>query len=426
MLLKRNKTSLLDTSPRKQFFVQVAFVTAFSYLTSGVFLSGFAILMGAGDILVSYISVILNICGVLILAFSSILERFKSRKKLTIGLTVFSRLATVLIVVIPVLVPKSAQLPLFITIVIVAFTLQAQTTVVLNQWMLAFVDEKRSGRYISLRQTLTLVITVIFSALGGWWMDRMSGQYEGFIILFSIALLAAIADVIVLLRIPDSAISNNETKRINFAQLIKLTLKNRQFIGFVIYIFAFYLLINIADSFTMVYMMKYLNLPYQMVTSMYLIISLPQVVLLGMWGKISDKYGHKTALKASIWLFAGETLFMLFASPTSYYIFIPIAFLIASVANAGFVVAVFNRRYEIMPSENRIVYDNFYTAVIGIGFILGPMLGGLCKGVMESIPALDSIIPFGSIRVLYLISTLGILLLQLICRKSNKSKSKVQ
>lgn len=45
-------------SGRTCFFIQAGFGTAFTYLTSGVFLSGLAILMGAGDILVSYLSVI--------------------------------------------------------------------------------------------------------------------------------------------------------------------------------------------------------------------------------------------------------------------------------------------------------------------------------------------------------------------------------
>lgn len=39
---------ILDTGPRVCFFVQTGFGTAFTYLTSGVFLSGFALLMGQG------------------------------------------------------------------------------------------------------------------------------------------------------------------------------------------------------------------------------------------------------------------------------------------------------------------------------------------------------------------------------------------
>ena len=360
-------------------FLQTAFGTSFAYLTSGVFLSGFALSIGAGDVLVSYLSVIVNICGVLILAFAAYLERFQSRKKLTVILTILSRTATLFIIVIPVAVPGQMRIGVFVFMVVLAFTLQAQTTVVLNQWMMGFMDEKKSGRYISLRQTLTLGVTVILSVAGGFWMDFMKGEYLGFAVLFAAAAVMSVCEIILLLRTPDSAPYRPLKNVCRLGDALKVPLGDRRFMGFVVYILAFYLLLNISDSFTMVYMMKYLALPYKTVTAMYMIISLPQIVLLGFWGRVSDKRGHEFVLKTSIWLFAGETLFMSFAGPKNCLLFIPIAFLTSSVGNAGFVVAVFNRRYELMPRDNRIMYDNFYTAVIGAGFILGPMIGGAVK-----------------------------------------------
>lgn len=400
--------------PLSGFLAQTGAGTASTYLTSGVFLSGLAILMGAGDVLVSYLSVIVNICGVVILFFSAFLERFESRKGLTIVLTLLSRLATLFLVLIPAVIPKQFQMAVFVAAVVTAFTLQAQTTVVLNQWMLPFIDEKRSGQYISLCQTLTLIVTVALSMIGGRWLDYAEGTYAGFVVLFGAAAILGIVEIVLLLPIPDIKTPHSFQKPSGLLRLLKLPLKDKHFMGFVLYIFSFYLLLNIGDSFTMLYMMKYLELPYQNITAMYLIITLPQLVLLGMWGKISDRKGHGFALKTSVWLFAGETLFMFFASPQSCYIFIPLAFLVASVGNAGFVVAVFNRRYELMPEENRIVYDNFYTAFIGFGFILGPMIGGGIKGWLESMPAVTSVVSFGGIRILYIISTFGILLLQCI------------
>ena len=155
MLFHRHGSAATGSRPLRCFFIQTGFGTAFTYLTSGVFLSGLALLMGAGDVIVSYLSVIVNICGVLILLFSPVLERFQSRKRLTVGLTVLSRLATLFIVCIPVIAPPGLRLPLLLAAVVAAFTLQAQTTVVLNQWMLGFMDERRSGRYISRRQTIS-------------------------------------------------------------------------------------------------------------------------------------------------------------------------------------------------------------------------------------------------------------------------------
>lgn len=400
--------------PLNCFLAQACLGTSFTYLTSGAFLSGLAILMGAGDVLVSYLSVIINICGVLILAFSTFLERIRSRKRLAIILTALSKIFTLCIVIIPAAAPAGKELALFIPSVIIAFTLQAQASVVLNQWMLGFVDDKKSGRYISLRQTLTLAVTVVLSMTGGRWMDYMGGRYMGFVIIFAAAGLMGLFEIIILARTPDSTVYQPQTLKCRPWDIIRLPLKDRRYLGFVAYISLFYLLLNISDSFTMVYMMKYLALPYQTITMLSMIISLPQLFLLTIWGRISDRRGHQFVLNASVWLFAAETLFLSFASPKSWSLFIPLAFAAASVGNAGFVTAVFNRRYELMPRQNRIVYDNFYTAAVGLGFILGPMTGGLLRGWAESSPVLTDSIPFAGIRLLYLISTVGILLLQVL------------
>lgn len=408
--------------PRACFLAQAVLGTAFAYLTSGVFLSGFAIWMGAGDVLVSYLGVMLNLCGVLILGFARFLERFRSRKRLAIGLTALSRLATLAIAAIPALAPPPLRLALFVPAVLVAFTLQAQTTVVLNQWMLAFLDEKKSGRYISLRQSLALGVTVVLSVAGGWWMDRAQGQYFGFAALFAAAGAMGLGELLLLARTPDSAPGPVPARERGLPRSAPSPLRDPCFLRFVGYILAFYLLLNLADSFTNVYMIKYLKLPYQTVTTLGLVLSLPQMLWLPVWGRVSDRWGHRAALTGSVWLFAGEMLLMAFAAPGSWQVFIPAAFLVASVANAGFLVAVFNRRYELMPRENRIVYDNFYTAAVGLGVMLGPLLGGAVKTGLEASEALAAAVPFGGIRLLYLLSAVGILLLQALHLRAGKKR----
>ena len=398
----------------RAFHIQIVFGTAFTFLTSGVFLSGFAMYMGATDLLVSYISMITNICGVSILFFSGLIGHFRSLKKITISLTVLSKMATLLIVLIPLSVPEGAQIAVFIPLMLVAFTLQAQATVVLNNWLVTFVDEKQSGKYIAKRQTFVLAVTVLLSVTGGRVLDAVSGAYIGFAILYAAAFGMAVMELLVLLRMPDAVQQNADREKSKFSDKFFVPLRCRPFLLFVVYIFLFYLMLSIADSFTVVYMMRYLGLSYTATTIMQMLISLPQLFLLGIWGKISDKKGHAFALKLSIWFFVGETLFMALSNEQNLYLLIPMAFLFASVANAGFVVSVFNRRYELMPQEGRILYDNFYSAAVGLAFILGPVIGGSIKQGLESADRLNSIIQFGNIRLLYVVSTIGIVLLQLI------------
>lgn len=112
----------------RAFHIQIAFGTAFTFLTGGVFLSGFAMHIGASDLLVSYISMITNICGVSILFFSGFIGCFHSFKKITISLTALSKSVTLLIVLIPMFVPREVQITVFVPLMVAAFTLQAQAT----------------------------------------------------------------------------------------------------------------------------------------------------------------------------------------------------------------------------------------------------------------------------------------------------------
>lgn len=410
---RNTDASIQDAKTGKLFHIQILFATAFTFLTGGVFLSGFAMYMGASDLLVSYISMMTNICGVSILFFSGLIGRFRSFKKITITLTLLSKFATLLIVLIPLFVPNTAQIAVFVPLILVAFTLQAQTTVVLNNWLVTFVEEKQSGKYIAKRQTVVLCVTVLLSIVGGRVLDAVSGAYIGFAILFAVALFMSVMEFAVLLKIPDALQPQTVCKKSRLSDLLRVPMRCRPYLRFVVYIFLFYLLLTFADSFTMVYIMRYLGLSYTATTLMYMLISLPQLFLLSTWGKIGDKKGHQFTLKLSIWFFVGETLFMALSNPQNLYVMIPIAFLFAATANSGFVISVFNRRYALMPREGRILYDNFYSAVVGLAFILGPVLGGVIKGRIEATSGLSAVMQFANVRLLYVISTVCMILLQL-------------
>lgn len=402
------------TKSQKGFLIQILFATSFTTLTSGVFLSGLAVLMGADDVLVSYISVITNVCGVFVLMFASYLERSQSQKKLTIGLTALSKLTTLSIVLIPMCIERQFQLYVFVPIILLAFTLQGLSTVALNNWLAFYTPDKKRGKYISLRQTLSLIVNVVFSVLAGRYLDSSAVQYWGFVVLFSAALIMTVSELTVLLRIDDTCIINAAKMKYKIKDVFINSIKNVKFLWYVLFVAAFYLFLYISDSFTIVFMVRYLELPYTTITMLQMIITLPQIFLLGIWGKLSDKYGHKFVLKVSIWFFAGETLFLFLTAANNWFISIPIAFLIASIGNSGFVISVFNRRYEIIPEQGRMLYDSFFNAFIGVAFILGPLLGGMFKEFFLHNNVMQNVMQFSDIRLLYAVSTIGILLIQII------------
>lgn len=398
---------------KRQFHIQGSFAAAFSVLTGGVFLSGLAAMMGAGDVLIGYISVIMNICGALILFFAPYIERFKSRKKVTLVLTVLSKIVTALIVFIPVAAPKSLYLFIFLPLTVIAFSLQAQAQVSLNNWLVAFVEEERRGRYISVRMTAQLMITVLLSVAAGYFIDTMEGKYIAFVLLFCLAFAFALLETVTLLQIDDVQTAQKSRPKYSLKDLFRIPFQNKEYIEFVVYIASFYFLLYISDSFTIVYLLKYLTLSFTEITIyQQLFMSLPQIFLLSVWGRISDKRGHNRALHICIWFFAFEVLFVMFSSKETALVLLPLAYLFGAIANSGFSVSVFNRRYELIPDEGRIIYDNFFSAAVGVSLILGPVTGGTVRDAVAKSGVVSSV-PFGDFRALYALSFIGILMLQL-------------
>lgn len=408
------------TMSQKKFLTQMLFTTAFITLTSGVFLSGLAVYMGAGDVLVSYISVITNVCGIFVMLFASLLSRAGSQKKLTVGLTVVSRLFTLSVALIPLFVEKQYQLYFFVPIILAAFTLQGLAAIALNNWLAFYTPDKKRGQYISMRQTISLIVSVILSIAAGRYLDSSQNQYYGFAFLFLIAFVMSAVETVVLSRIDDTCIVTETAEKQKWKEVFAEAVRNKTFIRYVLKVSLFYLMLYISDSFTFVFMFRYLELPYTTITVLQMLLTLPQIFMLGIWGKISDKYGHKYVLNRSIWIFAGETVFMLMTSKSNWMICIPIAFMISAIANSGFIISAFNRRYEMIPERGRMLYDSFYNAAISMAFIAGPFLGGVLQKVVLSNQGLRGSMQFPEIRLLYAVSTVGILGIQIFSRLRRK------
>lgn len=95
------------------------------------------------------------------------------------------------------------------------------------------------------------------------------------------------------------------------------------------------------------------------------------------------------------------------------YVLIPVIYLISAIGGSGFAVSSFSTRYEIIPNKGFTMYDGFYSAVIGLALVLAPKVGGWIREILADIQYIEKHIQFGELRILFAISAVGILILQL-------------
>ena len=120
----------------------------------------------------------------------------------------------------------------------------------------------------------------------------------------------------------------------------------------------------------------------QKVTMLMVVFSLSQFIAAPIWGSLSDKYGRRII----IWItLIGSVVAYLFLaySQTLYGLFIARAFAGFMAGNISTAQAYLT---DITDKNNRAKAMGLFGAAFGIGFILGPALGGILAGSDPSNP----------------------------------------
>jgi len=110
--------------------------------------------------------------------------------------------------------------------------------------------------------------------------------------------------------------------------------------------------------------------------------AITQFVFAPVLGNLSDKYGRRPVLLFSLLGFGIDYLFLSFA-PTIGWLFL--GRIIAGITGASFTTA---SAYiaDISTNENRAQNFGMIGAAFGLGFILGPMIGGLLGELGPRVP----------------------------------------
>jgi DHA1 family tetracycline resistance protein-like MFS transporter len=144
--------------------------------------------------------------------------------------------------------------------------------------------------------------------------------------------------------------------------------------------------------------------PLQM-TTLFATYSLMSMVTAPFWGRLSDRVGRRPVLLVSMaaaalayaWLAFASRLWMLFAARA------------VAGACAGNIAAAQAYIADVTPPERRAKGMGMIGAAFGLGFIIGPVLGGVLAG--EDVATADLVTPGLMAAALSLVACLGVILM---------------
>lgn len=256
-------------------------------------------------------------------------------------------------------------------------------------------------------------MTSALSLVAGRLLDVLGAGRAAFGIVLLVAAASAAPEVLLLRRIPAGRDHGTSRKpRIR----LRTVLHDRRYLTWSGYVAAFYLALLLSDGYTYAHLLGNLELSTTTVMWFGLLGTLPQLLLLQWWGRRCDRLGHGTVLRIAVWFFALETLAWAMAGSGAAIVWVPVGFLLVAVPNC-----VHGRR--VRPSVRG-----------DAGRVPGSLRGGVHRDHGGGVPgrpcgggagtsgvgALGLTVEHGPVRAAYLLSTLALVLLQVVSARRGR------
>lgn len=380
-------------------------------LTSGPFLSGFASFLGANDQFNGIIGGIPALAAVAQIFSPMIFEKFQRKKFLISILAFIYRMILGVLIFIPIIFAKTNDRLLTLAFLyFFAYVLSALITPSASNWLVSLTPNEIRGEYFGKRDAIIISSNIIFTLGLGKILDifRTAGnEYGGFSIVFATVVLLAIANFLLLSRIPEPRVITNKTA-VNLKSILTIPIKDKSFRKVILLFILWSIGLQIAGPFFAVYMVTGLKLDYAYMMIISLLSSVVRIVMSVVWGKVADKKTWVFTTFTSIGLLGFVHFLWSFVTIANYSILYPILAILAGIAWGGIGISLFNIQFMFAPEQGRSVYLGFNAALSGIIGFISTLVGALITGFIGHNSLIVLGLGFGNMQIVFGLS--GVLL----------------
>jgi len=392
----------------KLFILDGVMINAAIVLTSGIFISGYIVLLGGSDFLTGLLNNSLGWASIVALASSLLFERMRRRKKLIITFNILSRLLVCSVIFLPLIIRNNRiTLSILTVMVIIGNILWSFFNTGNVVWMMNSISKDTRKEFVYVRMFWIRITFTFFTITMGFIIDALNKSYTGFFIVFVTSLVLSIIDVVILANIEESENSVSSNKRITTRQIFE-PWKNKEYRQYLFFVLLFYLSLFMSVSYMPLYLIKYMKFDYKFISSITVLSYVFMIISTKVWSRIEWKKGIKFVLKIGAFFIIAEVLIYVFLTRQAYFL-LYISSIVAGIGNGGFNIALLNYRYDHMPENNKTIYESWFGAVYGLGTIIAPILGGY---LLEWLPLTNNkIFQYSNFQLLYSISFIFSLLI---------------
>ena len=369
-------------------YAQAMLGAIFGASTGGMFLTGYALRLGADNVRIGLMSTI-PMLGVVVQLFSATLvERGGSRRLLAFFGSAISAGGWALIVALPYVSGQAS--PMFhvsaLIAIIALLSLFAQMAGNARaSWVGDLIPAGMRGVFFGRLNMYAGLIGVVFAVVEGIFLDRVkTGGISAFSWLFLFGMSFGLLSSALFLPQADVPITRHASGSRLFG-MIRHTFANRSLMIVMLYALVWSMQ-SIAGLFPATYMLRDLQVPFLGVGLVNAVSTLTVLIASPFWGRVVDRYGCRPVIvTCSFLLFPLPLMWIFVSSRVAVYAIIGPLNLLGGFASAGISVALSTLLFKVTEGAGRSVQLAVYSILVTLLTAPLPVLGGHLPDWLQSL-----------------------------------------
>lgn len=400
-------------------------------LWGGVFITGFALYLGAKDIEIGLLGTIPILAGIAQPLASYWAEKSRlTRKFFTNIFYILCILFWIPIIILP-FFSKNPGYSLFLffsffTLSNIAITMTNPPYV---SWLGDIVPEEIRGRYFARRNMWAGLVGMSISLIMGRIVDIIPKKI-GFPLVFSLGVAFAIAEIIIIFLQPEPY--REPRSEVSLWDELTKPFKDKDFKLYTFFIALWNFSVIMPGQFFSVFNLQYLKLSYTTIVLVGASSGIAGLLAQPLFGYLADRYANKNILLLTSLLASFIPFFYIFMNPRFPLFSLILLYgvnIVAGAIWAGITLTQFNLLLFLSPAEQRMSYVGTHSAFISLTGAFSPFIGGLIADALKDfhLPAFG--LELTNIKILFIISTtlrlLSLPLLRLV-REESETESPLE
>lgn len=356
----------------------------FAASTGGMFLIGYAIRLGAGDVALGLMATIPQYAVAAQFVAAALVERGISRRTLTILLSFVAPLGWVFIAAIPFLgdsVSSAIRLTILITVLALVTIFNQVAGNARSSWLGDLIHDSARGRFTGRCVMFAGLVGAFFAIVEGRFLDLVQGHgLLAFTGLFFFGAAFGLMAAALFVPQPDCPLAASEDgARVRIRDVFRDCLRNRPFVSLMV-VHCVLALGGIAGPFSAAYLLRDVHVKFFNLGLINCVAIVTMVLTASLWGKAVDRFGCKPIIRMGLMITWPTALMWLFIPPGATaraYMLLPIANLFSGIGGAAINVGISTMIYKVTRPEGRSIQFAIYGTIITL--VSAPMatLGGL-------------------------------------------------